>query len=108
MIVGFGSSFVQAVMAIKAIIAKNNIFVLISLLLFNWLIDCFLGALQGGVVAAVALKRIGDIIERPPNHERYASQVIIDIDAVKHIPVLRLDAGAHAAVKHIIEVGTQQ
>ena len=73
----------------------------------SWLIDCFLGALQCGIVAAAALEGIVDGVERPTDHERDAARIVMDVGAVEHVHVLGLDAGAHAALEHVIEVGTQ-
>ena len=64
-------------------------------------------ALQGGVVAAAALERIVDGVERPTDHERDAARVVVDFGAVEHVHVLGLVAGAHAALEHVIEISTQ-
>ena len=63
--------------------------------------------MQRGVVAAAALERVVDGVERPPDHERDAARIVMDVGAVEHVHVLGLDAGAHAALEHVIEVGTQ-
>ena len=66
-----------------------------------------MGALQCGVVATAALEWIVDGVERPPDHERDAARVVVDIGAVEHVAILSLVAGAHATVERIIEVGAQ-
>lgn len=75
--------------------------------MFNWLVDSFLGALQGGVIAAAALERIGDGVEGPADHERDTARVVVDLGAIMHGHILCLVAGACCAVEHVIVVSTQ-
>ena len=63
--------------------------------------------MQRGVVAAAALERVVDGVERPPDHERYAARVVVDVGAVEHVTVFSFVAGAHAAVEHVIEISAQ-